>query len=74
MPKKVTQITTNRLDRVARVRYSLLMTNNTTRDQIAAAITRRYANMPAIIMPDRPADRSRNGMRTPRSVKHRAIR
>lgn len=25
-------------------------------------------------MPDRPTDRSRNGMRAPRSVKHRAIR
>lgn len=29
---------------------------------------------PTITMPDRPTDRSRNGMRIPRSVKHRSIR
>ena len=29
---------------------------------------------PKITMPDRPTDRSRNGQRIPRSVKHRSIR
>lgn len=29
---------------------------------------------PKIVMPDRPTDRSRNNLRTPRSVKRRAIR
>lgn len=48
------------------------MTNN---DNATAA--RRYARETremVFILPDRPADRSRNGQRAPRSVKHRAFR
>lgn len=41
---------------------------------IADAIARRNADTPDFIMPDRPADRSRNGRRIPRSIKHRHIR
>lgn len=48
--------------------------NDTTAAMIAATARRLAdANAP-IIMPDRPADRSRNGRRIPRSVKHRANR
>lgn len=32
------------------------------------------AAAPKITMPDRPADRSRNGQRNPRSTSHRALR
>lgn len=49
------------------------MINN---DKATAADThaRRWGSTPTIIMPDRPADRSRNGQRTPRSVKHKGLR
>lgn len=51
------------------------MTNNTNAPLSHADRLALYSNATATInMPDRPADRSRNGMRTPRSVKHRAIR
>ena len=52
---------------------------NTNRPDTATmtAAERRAFFMQAtatITMPDRPADRSRNGTRIPRSVSHRAIR
>jgi hypothetical protein len=51
-------------------------TDNATRTALLAAIARREADRPAnsFIMPDRPADRSRNGRRIPRSVSHRGLR
>jgi hypothetical protein len=47
---------------------------DTNGKMIADAIARRLASTPTFEMPDRPADRSRNGRRIPRSVKHRAYR
>ncbi len=41
---------------------------------IEEAVARRIASTPIFEMPDRPADRSRNGRRIPRSVRHRAFR
>lgn len=49
----------------------LIATNG---EMIADAIARRLAATPNFEMPDRPADRSRNGRRIPRSTKHRFIR
>jgi hypothetical protein len=40
----------------------------------AERLARFSAAAPTITMPNRPTDRSRNGQRTGRSVKHRAIR
>lgn len=53
-----------------------MITNDTTATAIAMreATARRLADQMPIIMPDRPADRSRNGQRTPRSVKHKGLR
>ena len=45
-----------------------------TNEMIGEAIRRRLDSTPEFIMPDRPADRSRNGRRIPRSIKHRAYR
>lgn len=45
-----------------------------TNEMIGEAIRRRNADTPTFIMPDRPADRSRNGRRIPRSARHRFIR
>lgn len=59
------------------------MTNNDTatdtaalRASLDAAADRRRAEYAQIApyRPARPADRSRNGMRTPRSVRHRGLR
>ena len=53
------------------------MTNNTNTPAPlthAERLALYSAATPTIAMPDRPTDRSRNGMRAPRSVKHRAIR
>lgn len=55
------------------------MTNNDTntapRPLTHAERLALYSNAtPTITMPDRPTDRSRNGMRAPRSVRHRSIR
>lgn len=47
---------------------------NNTRDMLTAALRRRNEDTPIFIMPDRPADRSRNGRRNPRSAKHRGLR
>ena len=40
----------------------------------AERLARFAAATTTITMPDRPADRSRNGQRTPRSVKHKGLR
>ena len=55
------------------------MTNNTNTPNLSTMtpLERRAFFSAATItttMPDRPTDRSRNGLRAPRSVKHRAIR
>lgn len=51
------------------------MTNNTNRPLTHAERLALYSSATATItMPDRPTDISRNGMRAPRSVRHRAIR
>lgn len=55
------------------------MTNTTDRPNLSTMTPferQAYfsAATPKITMPDRPTDRSRNGQRTPRSVKHRAHR
>ena len=63
----------NRLDRVAQSRYDLGMTNN-DRNSHAARLARFAAATPTITFPDRPADRSRNGQRTPGSVRHKGMR
>ena len=46
------------------------------RDALRASQDRRLADLRATttVMPDRPTDRSRNGLRTPRSIRHRSIR
>jgi hypothetical protein len=49
----------------------LLATNG---DMIAEAIRRRIDSTPTFEMPDRPADRTKNGRRIPRSIRHRAYR
>lgn len=58
------------------------MTNNESLRTAAAADaarraadrrTEEYRTM-TFVMPDRPADRSRNRQRTPRSVRHRGMR
>lgn len=52
-----------------------MTTNDTNRPLTHAERLARYsAAAPAITMPDRPADRSRNGQRTPRSIKHKGMR
>lgn len=54
-----------------------MINNDTATDNATAmrdAIARRNANTPTFIPNDRPADRSRNGRRTPRSVSHRGMR
>lgn len=55
-----------------------MINNDTTATDTAtamrAAIARRNANTPIFIPNDRPADRSRNGRRIPRSVSHRGMR
>jgi hypothetical protein len=50
------------------------MTNNNTPLTHAARLALFSAATPTITMPDRPTDRSRNGLRIPRSVPRRAIR
>lgn len=65
------------LDRGEGRRYDLSMTNN---DKATAPLTHaeRLARFsiatPTINFNNRPADRSRNGQRTPRSVSHRSFR
>lgn len=47
-----------------------------SRDSLRASQDRRLAELRATTttMPDRPTDRSRNGLRTPRSPRRRIIR
>lgn len=42
-----------------------------TAQAMAEASTRRLADMPTFVLPDRPADRSRNGRRTRSSSRRR---
>lgn len=52
-----------------------MTTNNTNRPLSHSERLARYSNAaPAITMNDRPADRTRNGQRAPRSVKHKGMR
>ena len=46
----------------------------TNKANATTAHDRRWGSTPTIIWNDRPADRSRNGQRTPRSVKHKGLR
>jgi hypothetical protein len=52
-----------------------MINNDTNRPMTTAErIARFSAATPTITPNTRPADRSRNGLRTPRSVKHKGLR
>ena len=60
-------MTTNRID-TTDLTMNLVVT---TAQAMAEASTRRLADMPTFVLPDRPADRSRNGRRGRSSSRRR---